>query len=121
MGRPDLAEDRELDAALPFNVADQAQGEQLAALAAEFVASLSVDECVDLCVRNKIVAAPVLNGPAFLAHPQAAANGLPVEVQDALGRQLQVGRFVQCAATEAGAAPLGPLAGVAAGRCTASA
>jgi crotonobetainyl-CoA:carnitine CoA-transferase CaiB-like acyl-CoA transferase len=115
MGRPDLAEDRELDAALPFNIADQAQGEALAALVAEFVAGLSVDECVDLCVRNKIVAAPVLNGPAFLAHPQAAANGLPVEVHDALGRQLQVGRFVQCTATEADAPPLGALDGVAAG------
>lgn len=115
MGRPDLAEDRELDAALPFNVADQAQGEQLAALVAEFVAGLSVNECVDLCVRNKIVAAPVLNGPAFLARPQAAANGLPVEVHDALGRQLQVGRFVSCTATEADAPPLGALAGLGAG------
>ncbi|HEY2266090.1 MAG TPA: CoA transferase [Streptosporangiaceae bacterium] len=115
MGRPDLAEDRELDAALPFNIADQAQGEALAALVAEFVAGLSVDECVDLCVRNKIVAAPVLNGPTFLAHPQAVANGLPVEVHDALGRQLQVGRFVQCAATAADAAPLGTLDGAGAG------
>jgi hypothetical protein len=115
MGRPDLAEDRELDAALPFNIADQAQGEALAALVAEFVAGLSVDECVDLCVRNKIVAAPVLNGPAFLAHPQAAANGLPAEVNDTLGRQLQVGRFVQCTATEADASPLGALDDVAAG------
>jgi crotonobetainyl-CoA:carnitine CoA-transferase CaiB-like acyl-CoA transferase len=61
------------------------------------------------------VAAPVLNGPAFLAHPQAAANGLPVEVHDALGRQLQVGRFVQCAATAADAAPLGTLDGAGAG------
>jgi crotonobetainyl-CoA:carnitine CoA-transferase CaiB-like acyl-CoA transferase len=113
MGRPDLAEDPELDAALPFNIADQAQGERLAALVAAFVAELSVDECVDRFVRNKIVAAPVLNGPAFLAHPQAAANGLPVEVHDALGTQRQVGRFVQCTATEAEAAPLGALADVA--------
>ncbi|MGD0243294.1 MAG: CoA transferase [Streptosporangiaceae bacterium] len=113
MGRPDLAEDPELDAALPFNIADQAQGERLAALVAAFVAELSVDECVDLFVRNKIVAAPVLTGPAFLAHPQAAANGLPVQVHDALGTQRQVGRFVRCTATEATAAPLGALDGVA--------
>ena len=53
----------------------------------------------------------MLNGPAFLAHPQAAANGLPVEMHDALGRQLQVGRFVQCASTAADAAPLGSLDG----------
>jgi len=115
IGRPDLAEDPELDAALPFNIADQAQGEHLAALVGAFVAELSVDECVDLCVRNKIVAAPVLNGPAFLSHPQAAANGLPLEVRDAAGTQRQVGRFVQCAATEAQAAPLDALADVAAG------
>ena len=115
MGRPDLAEDPELDAALPFNLADQAQGEHLAALVAEFVSGMSVDECVDRFVRNKIVAAPVLNGPAFLSHPQAAANGLPLEVHDAAGTQRQVGRFVQCAATEAQAAPLGALDSVAAG------
>jgi crotonobetainyl-CoA:carnitine CoA-transferase CaiB-like acyl-CoA transferase len=115
MGRPDLAGDPGLDAVLPFNVADQAQGEALAALVAGFVAGMSVEECVDLCVRNKIVAAPVLDGPAFLAHPQAAANGLPVEVRDAFGTQRQVGRFVQCAATEAAAAPLDALDSVAAG------
>ncbi|HET9970284.1 MAG TPA: CoA transferase [Streptosporangiaceae bacterium] len=115
MGRPDLAGDAGLDAALPFNIADQAQGEQLAALVAEFVAGMSVDECVDLCVRNKIVAAPVLNGQQFLAHPQAAANGLLAEVHDELGTQRQVGRFVQCTATEADAAALPALDGVARG------
>ncbi len=115
MGRPDLAEDPELDAALPFNIADQAQGEHLAALVAEFIATMSVNECVDLCVRNKIVAAPVLTGQQFLAHPQAAANNLPVEVHDAVGTQRQVGRFVQCTGTEAAAAPLAPLNDVASG------
>jgi crotonobetainyl-CoA:carnitine CoA-transferase CaiB-like acyl-CoA transferase len=115
MGRSDLLEDTELDAALPFNVADQAQGERLAALVAEFVADRPASECVDLMVQHKIVAAPVLSGREFLDHPQAAANGLPVEVHDQLGTQRQVGRFVQCTATEAAASPLGALAGVAAG------
>jgi crotonobetainyl-CoA:carnitine CoA-transferase CaiB-like acyl-CoA transferase len=89
MGHSDLLQDSELDAELPFNVADQAQGERLAA--------------------------PVLSGREFLVHPQAAANGLPVEVHDELGTQRQVGRFVQCTATEAAASPLGALADVAAG------
>jgi crotonobetainyl-CoA:carnitine CoA-transferase CaiB-like acyl-CoA transferase len=115
MGRSDLLQDSELDAALPFNVADQAQGERLAALVAEFVAGRSVSECVDLMVQHKIVAAPVLSGREFLVHPQATANGLPVEVHDELGTQRQVGRFVQCTATEAAASPLGTLADVTAG------
>ncbi len=115
MGRSGLLEDGELDAALPFNIADQAQGERLAALVAEFVADMPVSECVDLMVANKIVAAPVLSGREFLDHPQAAANGLPVEVHDELGTQRQVGRFVRCTPTGAQAVLLGPLAGVGAG------
>jgi crotonobetainyl-CoA:carnitine CoA-transferase CaiB-like acyl-CoA transferase len=115
MGRSDLLEDTELDAALPFNIADQAQGERLAALVAEFVAARSVSECVEEMVRHKIVAAPVLSGREFLNHPQATANGLAVEVHDQLGIQRQVGRFVQCTATEADASPLAALAGLAAG------
>jgi crotonobetainyl-CoA:carnitine CoA-transferase CaiB-like acyl-CoA transferase len=115
MGRSDLLEDGELDAALPFNIADQAQGERLAALVAEFVAGMPVSECVDLMVANKIVAAPVLSGREFLDHPQATANGLPVQVHDELGTQRQVGRFVQCTATQAQAVPLSSLADVTAG------
>lgn len=120
IGKPELLEDAELIAALPFNIADQARGTWLASQVAHFVAGLTVDECVELCVRNKIVAAPVLSGVEFLRHPQAAANGLPIEVTDDLGEQRQVGHFVQVTAAEKEATPLaglggsgtGPLAGV---------
>ena len=115
MGRADLVENPEIDGALPFNIADQAQGEQLAALVGEFVADMLVADVVDLMVANKIVAAPVLSGQQFLHHPQAAANGLPVEVDDQFGHQRQVGHFVQVTASPEQAAPLGPLADAAAG------
>jgi crotonobetainyl-CoA:carnitine CoA-transferase CaiB-like acyl-CoA transferase len=120
IGHPSLREDRELDAALPFNIEDQAQGERLAAMVAAFIADRAVEECVSLFVQNKIVAAPVLSGPDFLAHPQAAANGLPVEISDSHGTQLQVGSFLRLARAGADATGLGrpaddepgPLAGV---------
>ena len=53
MGRSDLPEDGELDRALPFNIANQAQGERLAALVAEFVAGLAVSDCVNLMVGEQ--------------------------------------------------------------------
>ena len=120
IGRPELLDDAELIAALPFNIADQATGEWLAGQVAQFVAGRTVSECVDLCVRHKIVAAPVLSGTEFLRHPQAAANGLPVDIADGIGEQRQVGRFVQVTPAEREAVPLarlgstgpGPLAGV---------
>ncbi len=114
-GRPELTEDPAIESALPFNIADQAQGEALAALVAEFVAGRTVAECVDLFVGHKIVAAPVLSGQEFLVHPQAAANGLPAEIHDGHGSQLQVGRFVQCTPGEQDAAPLDALPDVSAG------
>jgi crotonobetainyl-CoA:carnitine CoA-transferase CaiB-like acyl-CoA transferase len=115
MGRADLLENPEIEGALPFNIADQAQGEQLAALVGEFVAGMAVSDVVDLMVANKIVAAPVLTGPQFLHHPQAAANGLPVEVDDEFGHQRQVGHFVQVTPSTAPATPLAPLTDAAAG------
>jgi len=115
IGHPELLEDGQLQAELPFNIADQARGEQLAALVGEWVSGRTVDEVVDLCVQHKIVAAPTLSSRDFLRHPQAVANGLPTLVRDGHGEQLQAGGFLQCTASDQAAVTLSPLASIGAG------
>ncbi|HVB52117.1 MAG TPA: CoA transferase [Acidimicrobiales bacterium] len=94
MNRPDLLEDEELQAALPYNIANQRQGDDLARSVGNYLKNYDVDDIVQLLVDHKIVAAPVLSSAAFLRHPQASANGLPVDVVDAHGLQTQVGNFL---------------------------
>lgn len=115
IGHPELADDQELQAELPFNIADQARGEHLAALVGQWVAGLTVNEVVDVCVRHKIVAAPALSSRDFLRHPQAVANGLPTLVRDEQGEQLQAGGFLHCTPADQPAMQLGPLASIGAG------
>lgn len=111
IGRPDLLDHPDLQGVLPFNIAVQAVGEEVAAAISAWVATRPVDAIVDELTTAGVVSAPVLSDAAFLDHPQAAANGLPTTVDTADGPQLQVGNFIGVTPGTGPAAPLPPIAG----------